>query len=282
MPSWVDDGSRFALGPGEHRFRLAWAGPKQTDRAETWFSASVQSALERWEQELGSAHGQLLDCFCLPEAWIERPLGAVVSDMDSTIIEGESLDDLAAELGVGEAVANITARAMRGELDFGEALAQRFALLGPVSRAQFELVGVKTQMNKGIEHFMDLAKGEGAQCVLATGGFDMIAQVVANRLGIEQVVANRVAFDNAGRFLGRLDGELVDASTKKALVEEQQARAQQSLVVAMGDGANDIPMIQQADVGIAYRAKPAVRQKTQLQLNFADFSDLGWLLGRAG
>ena len=259
-------------------FRFAWAGGDTGPRSELRSGLPLEMA-EAFVHEIEIATDRGEDVFALPISWIARGYGALVSDMDSTLIKGESLDELADALGVGEQVAAITARSMRGELDFAEALSRRFDLIKGVPRQEFIRLGKTTRLSTGAKFFIEsLAKG-GTICTLATGGFDIIAETIVARLGMHDFVANALAFNPQGNFEGRLAAPILDADAKRKTLLARKSQAPQQLCLAMGDGANDLAMIEAADVGIAYRAKPIVRQATAFQLNHASFFDLPFLLG---
>ncbi|UOR14588.1 phosphoserine phosphatase SerB [Qipengyuania aquimaris] len=183
-----------------------------------------------------------------------------VSDMDSTMIGQECIDELADFAGIKDKVADITERAMRGELEFESALRERVGLLEglgehAIDRCLAERIGPVA----GARTLVETLKSKGCRTVLVTGGFHHFADRVAEQLGFERVVGNRLAVLN-GHLTGKLAGPVSDASTKLATLEEERANmGEGARVLATGDGANDIPMIEAADYGIAYRAKPKAR-----------------------
>jgi phosphoserine phosphatase len=183
-----------------------------------------------------------------------------VSDMDSTMIGQECIDELADFAGIKERVADITERAMRGELEFESALRERVGLLeGLGERAIDNCLAERIAPVTGARTVVQTLKSKGCRTVLVTGGFHHFADRVADQLGFERVVGNRLAVSN-GVLTGQLAGPVSDASTKLATLEEERALlGDGARVLATGDGANDIPMIQAADYGIAYRAKPKAR-----------------------
>ncbi len=180
-----------------------------------------------------------------------------VSDMDSTMIGQECIDELADFAGLKEKVATITERAMRGELDFADALTERVGLLeGLEEDAISRCLSERIRPVDGARTLVATLRARGCRTVLVTGGFHHFADPVAEQLGFERVVGNRLGV--AERVLtGKLVGPISDASTKLAtLIEERDQLGQGARVLATGDGANDIPMLEEADYGIAYRAKP--------------------------
>ena len=270
--SW---GNQLDVGPA---FRWAWAGGTAGLRSEIRYGdAEPMSQLFLEACEKVRSTGE--DLFVLPVRWIERGFGALVSDMDSTLIVGESLDELAEALGVGAEVAAITAKSMRGDLDFAQALDQRFQLITGVHRNAFVDLAQSTDLSEGAKTCIDVLRRHDVHCTLATGGFDLVAQVIIDRLGMHDFIANTLAFDTQGYFEGRLAGAVLDANAKLRVLQARQRASMGKPCLSMGDGANDLAMIEAAEVGIAYRAKPVVRAATPYQLNVASLADLPFLLG---
>ncbi len=183
-----------------------------------------------------------------------------VSDMDSTMIGQECIDELADFAGIKDRVAAITERAMRGELDFADALTERVALLAGLEEAAIDrCLAERIEPVDGARTLVETLKAKGCRTVLVTGGFHHFADRVADDLGFERVVGNRLAVAD-GQLTGALAGAISDASTKLATLEDERATlGEGARVLATGDGANDIPMLQAADYGFAYRAKPKAR-----------------------
>ncbi|QZD95175.1 phosphoserine phosphatase SerB [Qipengyuania gelatinilytica] len=203
-----------------------------------------------------------------------------VSDMDSTMIGQECIDELADFAGIKEKVADITERAMRGELEFESALRERVGLLeGLGERAIDNCLAERIAPVPGARTLVQTLKAKGCRTVLVTGGFHHFADRVAEQLGFERVVGNRLAVAN-GQLTGQLAGPVSDASTKLAtLVEERASLGEGARVLATGDGANDIPMIEAADYGIAYRAKPKARDAANGRIASEDLTVILSLLG---
>ena len=183
-----------------------------------------------------------------------------VSDMDSTMIGQECIDELADFAGLKDQVSAITARAMRGELDFPSALAERVGLLEGLEESAIErCLNERIEPVEGARTLVSTLKAKGCRTVLVTGGFHHFADPVAQTLGFERVVGNRLAVAD-GRLTGALDGAISDSATKRRVLEEELERlGEGARVLASGDGANDIPMLEAADYGFAYRAKPKAR-----------------------
>ncbi len=180
-----------------------------------------------------------------------------VSDMDSTMIGQECIDELADFAGLKDKIAAITERAMQGEIDFANALTERVRLLEGLDEAAIDrCLAERIQPVQGARTLVATLRSKGCRAVLVTGGFHHFADPVAAQLGFERVVGNRLAVGD-GRLSGHLSGPVSDASTKLATLEEERAAlGEGARVLATGDGANDIPMLEAADYGMAYLAKP--------------------------
>jgi len=183
-----------------------------------------------------------------------------VSDMDSTMIGQECIDELADFAGIKHHIAAITERAMQGELDFESALRERVMLLRDLSESAIaDCLATRIAPMPGAKVLVETLKAHGCRTVLVTGGFHQFADPVAEQLGFEHVVANRLEVAN-GSLTGGLVGPITDSSVKKAVLLDEVARAGAGAAsLATGDGANDIPMIAAATYGIAYHAKPKAR-----------------------
>ncbi|KLI63794.1 phosphoserine phosphatase SerB [Aurantiacibacter marinus] len=202
-----------------------------------------------------------------------------VSDMDSTMIGQECIDELADFAGLKDQVAGITERAMQGELDFETALRERVGLLAGLGEdAITQCLAERIRLTTGARSLVATLKSRGCRTVLVTGGFHHFADSVAEQLGFERVVGNRLEVAN-GKLTGGLVGTITDSSTKKAvLVEEMAARGQNAVSMAAGDGANDIPMLEASTYGIAYRAKPKARAAANGWVDRGDLTSLLRLL----
>ena len=184
----------------------------------------------------------------------------LVSDMDSTMIGQECIDELADYAGIKEHIAAITERAMQGELDFESALRERVALLAGLDEGVIATcLAERIVPMEGARTLVATLRHRGCRAVLVTGGFHHFADPVAEDLGFERVAANRLAV-HEGKLAGGLVGGITDSSVKaRVLVEEMDAAGEHAVGLAIGDGANDIPMLQAATYGIAFRAKPKAR-----------------------
>jgi phosphoserine phosphatase len=205
----------------------------------------------------------------------------LVADMDSTMIEQECIDELAAALGIKEQVAEITDRAMRGELDFGQALDTRVALLKGLERKVIEQVRrEQITLAPGGRALVQTMKAYGAYTALVSGGFTFFADFFAKRIGFDEAVANVLEFDG-DRLTGRVAKPIVDKDTKRqrltALAAERNTPLSQT--IAVGDGANDLDMIRIAGFGVAVHAKPAVAAEAGIRIDHGDLTALLYLQG---
>ena len=236
------------------------------------------------EGQVGEVTGILVEHFgecdlLVADHEIEVPR-LFVSDMDSTMIGQECIDELADFAGIKDQVAAITERAMQGELDFADALTERVGLLRGLEEAAIDrCLAERIEPVPGARTLVQTLKSKGCRTVLVTGGFHHFADPVAQKLGFERVVGNRLGVhDNA--LTGELAGPISDASTKLATLEEERAQlGEGTRVLATGDGANDIPMIEAADYGIAYRAKPKAREAANGRIASRDLTAILKLFG---
>lgn len=205
-----------------------------------------------------------------------------VSDMDSTMIGQECIDELADFAGLKGRIAAITERAMQGELDFVAALNERVALLAGLSEAAIaDCLDQRIRPMDGAVTLVRTLKAQGAHTVLVTGGFHAFADTIGHALGFDRVVGNRLAVEG-GVLTGAVIGPIVDSSVKRTVLEEEAARLGEGTVsLATGDGANDIPMIRAATHGIAFRAKPKAREAADGRIDRGDLTAILDLYGIA-
>ena len=220
-----------------------------------------------------------VDVFVQPEE--PRFKRLLVADMDSTIVGQECLDELADFAGLKREIAEITERAMQGKLDFKAALRERVAMLsGLVEEAISRCLAERVIPNPGAATLVRTMRVGGAHCILVTGGFVSFADPIAKMLGFNAIRANRLLFDGK-QLSGSVEDPIVDAQSKHdALVE---ARDELGLmdedVLAIGDGANDRLMIQEAGLGVAYRAKPALAEVADARIDHHGLDALLWAQG---
>ncbi len=207
----------------------------------------------------------------------------LVADMDSTMIEQECIDELAAALNLKPQVAEITERAMRGELDFAEALDTRVALLKGLERSVIEEIRREAiTLTPGGRALVHTMKAYGAYTSLVSGGFTFFADFFAKRIGFDEAIANVLEFDGE-RLTGTVTKPIVDKNTKKNRLLELVAQRGISVgqTLAVGDGANDLDMIEVAGFGVALHAKPAVAAAAPYKINHGDLTALLYLQGYA-
>jgi phosphoserine phosphatase len=204
----------------------------------------------------------------------------VAFDMDSTLVEAEVIDELAKLAGVGEQVSAITERAMRGEIDFSESFRTRVALLAGLEESALARVAGQLKITEGAEHLISTLRALGYKTAILSGGFTYFARHLQARLGIDYIFANEL--DTAdGQVTGKISGTIVDGARKaellRQLADEQGIDLQQ--VIAVGDGANDLPMLSIAGLGIAFRAKPLVQQSAEQSISTLGLDAILYLLG---
>jgi len=205
----------------------------------------------------------------------------VCFDMDSTLIQAEVIDVLAEAAGVGSRVAAITEAAMRGELDFTESFQQRLALLKGLDSAILPKLAGELPITPGAERLIQNLKRLGYRIAILSGGFDYFAEDLQKRLGIDEVHANVLEIGADGKLTGKVVGPVVDGARKARLLREIAEREGFRLeqVIAVGDGANDLPMLSIAGLGIAYRAKPLVKERARHSLGTVGLDGILYLLG---
>jgi phosphoserine phosphatase len=204
-----------------------------------------------------------------------------VADMDSTIIGQECIDELADYAGLKEQVSRITERAMQGELDFPGALRERVRLLAGLDQRELKrCLDERVRITAGAETLVQTMRAGGASCLLVSGGFLSFAEPVARTVGFDRVRANRLVFAG-GKLSGEVGDPIIDAIAKReALIEtREQLGLGREHVLAVGDGANDKLMIEEAGLGIAYRAKPALVEVADGELRHHGLDALLWVQG---
>jgi phosphoserine phosphatase len=221
-----------------------------------------------------------VDLAVVPSDPDRRSPKVLIMDMDSTLVQSEGIDELAKEAGVGEQVAAITRRAMNGELDFRGALKERVGLLRGLSAEALATVHARTFPTPGAEVLLDTLRKVGCALAVVSGGFDYFTERLKNRLGLDHALANRLEIEG-GRLTGRLVGDIVDGTRKSAMLDELARAYGVGLdrVVAIGDGANDLPMLGRAGLGVAFCAKPAVRESAPVTVSVKDLSAVLCFLG---
>ena len=225
-----------------------------------------------------------LDCGWVPAARRIGDFGLLVMDMDSTLITIECIDEIADMQGLKPQVSAITEAAMRGEIDFAESLRQRVSLLAGLDQSALQRVyDERLQLSPGAETLLAAARAAGIRTLLVSGGFTYFTERLKPRLGLDYTAANTLDVAG-GKLTGRLLGDIVDAQGKADWLNRVRAELQldRAQVIAMGDGANDLKMMAEAGVSIAYRAKPVVREKASYALNRVGLEGVIPLLGGSG
>ena len=213
---------------------------------------------------------------CIIQLHPAPPKKLLISDMDSTMIEQECIDELADFVGKKAHVANITERAMNGELVFEDALRERVALLAglPVEKLQ-QCFDERITMMGGAKELVAAFKKQGGKCVLVSGGFTFFTERVAKMLGFDEHYANVLEIAN-GKLTGKVAEPILGKEAKLAELHRQckMLGCTPENVIAIGDGANDLPMLKAAGLGIAYHAKPSVQAQVSARINFGDLSSV--------
>lgn len=246
-----------------------WLSP---DEAVEFPVAAAPSNLD--EVRAGLAD-MAVDLNCIPDQNRRKTL--LIADMDSTMIRQECIDELAAEAGVGDRVADITARAMNGELDFEAAIIERVGLLKDLP---VEIIGKVIETR--IEHaaggatLVRTMKANGAYAALVSGGFLQFTEVVGGALGFDETRANTL-IEAGGKLTGEVGRPILGREAKVEALKE--LAPDQSMAIAVGDGANDLGMIEAAGMGVALHAKPVVAEAAPLRINHGDLTALLFLQG---
>jgi phosphoserine phosphatase len=204
----------------------------------------------------------------------------VVFDMDSTLIQAEVIVELAKLTGAGEQVNRITESAMRGEIDFKESFRQRVALLKGLKAEQLTRISQELPLTDGADLVAKTLKGLGYKLGILSGGFTFVGEYLKERLGFDYMYANKLDIED-GVVTGKVTGEIVDGEKKAALLRELAKKENIALeqTIAVGDGANDLPMISIAGLGVAFNAKPVVRQKASNAISSVGLDGLLYLIG---
>ena len=202
-------------------------------------------------------------------------------DMDSTLIQTECIDELATRAGVGDKVKAITERAMRGEIDFKESFTQRVALLKGLDAGVMHEIAENMPITEGVDRLMSVLKRCGYKIAILSGGFTYFGEYLQRRYGIDYVYANELEIDENGKLTGNYVGEIVDGHRKAELLRliAQVEKVNLAQTIAVGDGANDLPMISEAGLGIAFHAKPRVVANAKQSINTLGLDGVLYFLG---
>jgi phosphoserine phosphatase len=239
----------------------------------------VETVSENFEDIWTDLQAQQIDLVVQPE--IGRRKKVLLADMDSTMIQQECIDELAAEAGVGERVADITARAMNGELDFEDALIERVGLLKDLPSEIIQTVlDTRIELMPGAEELVQTMKRNGAYSALVSGGFTDFTSAISEKLGFDENRANTLLHQK-GKLSGKVKMPILGKQAKVEALNEIIAKKKLTAedVIAVGDGANDLGMLTLAGRGVALHAKPVVAAQCNTRLNFADLTGLLFLQG---
>ena len=210
-----------------------------------------------------------IDIGLIPKNIFTAKKGLVVFDMDSTLITAEVIDEMAVKHGIGEKVKLITSRAMNGEIKFDQSLTERVSILKGFERRHMEKIVDNLTFTPGTQEFLAILKSQGIKTAIASGGFQYFARYVQEKLKIDYVFANELEFEG-DQLTGKISGPIVNAEAKEKIVMDLAKKENLTLdqVVAIGDGANDIPMLLKAGLGIAIHAKEKVQKDAKYRINF--------------
>lgn len=262
---------RAALSTPEHRRRTA---------IEFWVRGDVDDVSVMHATFLNLSHVMDIDIAIQEDSVFRRNRRLVCFDMDSTLIQNEVIDELARAAGVGAEVASVTDAAMRGELDFQESFRRRLSLLEGLDANVLPSVAESLQITEGASQLIETLKFYRYKIAILSGGFTYFACYLQDKFGIDYVYANELEIEN-GRLTGRVAGEIVDENRKadlvKQIADQESIRLEQ--VIAVGDGANDLPMLSVAGLGIAFRAKPAVRKQARYAMGTSGLDGILYLIG---
>ena len=202
-------------------------------------------------------------------------------DMDSTLIQTECIDELAMRAGVGDKVKEITERAMRGEIDFKESFKERVALLKGLDVSVMQDIAEKLPITEGVDRLMAVLNRYGYKIAILSGGFTFFGEYLQRKYGIDYMYANELEIDDNGKLTGNYVGEIVDGHRKAELLKliAQVEKVNLAQTIAVGDGANDLPMISEAGLGIAFHAKPRVQANAKQSINTIGLDGVLYFLG---
>ena len=232
------------------------------------------------QSAIAGDHLDVVDCHILSLGHMLRTHKLACFDMDSTLIEQEVIVELAKTAGIGEQVEAITEAAMRGEMDFDESFAQRVALLKGIPTSVLDDICSRLTLSTGARTTISALKALGYHTVLVSGGFTYFARYIAEQLGIDEVHANALDIED-GEVTGHVQLPIINGAKKAAIAEHTAERMgiDMSQVVCVGDGANDLPMMTLADLGVAFNAKPIVQARADAAVNVTGLEGVLYALG---
>lgn len=263
--------------------RISIKNPDKNTRACIEFSlrgnptdkAGLQAELMRLSSSMG------FDFSFQRDDMYRRSRRLICFDMDSTLIQTECIDELAERAGVGEQVKAITESAMRGEIDFKESFTRRVALLKGLDVSVMQDIADHLPITEGVDRLMEVLKRCGYKIAILSGGFTFFGEQLQRRFGIDYVYANNLEVDENGKLTGRFLGDIVDGHRKAELLKliAQVEKVNLEQTIAVGDGANDLPMLGEAGLGIAFHAKPRVVANAKQSINTIGLDGVLYFLG---
>lgn len=263
--------------------RISIKNPDKNTRACIEFSlrgnptdkAGLQAELMRLSSSMG------FDFSFQRDDMYRRSRRLICFDMDSTLIQTECIDELAERAGVGEQVKAITESAMRGEIDFKESFTRRVALLKGLDVSVMQDIADNLPITEGVDRLMEVLKRCGYKIAILSGGFTFFGEQLQRKFGIDYVYANNLEVDENGKLTGRFLGDIVDGHRKAELLKliAQVEKVNLEQTIAVGDGANDLPMLGEAGLGIAFHAKPRVVANAKQSINTIGLDGVLYFLG---
>ena len=263
--------------------RMSIKEPQRNVRASIEFSlrgnpadrATMQKELMNMSQEMA------VDFSFQHDDMYRRMRRLICFDMDSTLIQTECIDELAKRAGVGDKVSEITARAMRGEIDFKESFKERVALLKGLDASVMKDIAEHMPITEGTDRLMSVLKTCGYKIAILSGGFTYFGEYLQKKFGVDYVYANELEIDENGKLTGNYLGDIVDGHRKAELLKliAQVEQVNLAQTIAVGDGVNDLPMISEAGLGIAFHAKPRVVANAQQSINTMGIDGILYFLG---
>lgn len=237
--------------------------------------AAMQEQLMKMSSQMG------VDFSFQKDDMYRRMRRLICFDMDSTLIQTECIDELAMRAGVGDQVKAITERAMRGEIDFKESFTERVALLKGLDTSVMKEIAENLPITEGVDRLMKVLKSYGYKIAILSGGFTYFGEVLQRKYGIDYLYANELEVDEDGRLTGRYIGDIVDGRRKADLLKliSQMEKVNLAQAIAVGDGANDLPMLSEAGLGIAFHAKPRVVANARQSINNIGLDGILYFLG---
>lgn len=227
------------------------------------------------------SHEQGIDFSLQKDTMYRRMRRLICFDMDSTLIQTECIDELAKRAGVGKEVSEITEQAMRGELDFKESFTRRVALLKGLDASVMEDIARSMPITEGVDRLMTVLKQCGYKIAILSGGFTYFGEYLQRKYGIDYVYANELEIDENNKLTGHYVGEIVDGKRKAELLKliAQVEKVNLAQTIAVGDGANDLPMLSDAGLGIAFHAKPRVQATAEQNITTIGLDGVLYFLG---